>query len=199
MPSVPTVQRRAAAEALAAQERVLAQPHRSGVRAIAVDGQRSPDESGFDLSNAVTKVQPAIDLDAFLAAQEREAASRSVPPPADEVTAKIGVPAGNLVPSTETARYDSRAMSQLLEDAKAAHAAAASAPPATVAEATETDDRITTAPRRRSVVRRVTAALLFAVVMAGAFALLIVAASRAEGKLPSPAVHAAQRLLELAR
>lgn len=205
MPAVPTVQRRAAAEALAARERALAQPNQSGVRAIAVEAPRVPDESGIDLSNAVTKVQPAIDLDAILLAQSDDAVvvrgtvsldGPATPASADEITEKITVPAGPVVASVETARFDARHMSQLLADARAAHEAAESAQED---ESAQQGDRITTAPRRRSPLRKMTAALLVLVVMGGAFALLIVAASRSQGRLPSAVVHSAERVLELVR
>ncbi|HVW29711.1 MAG TPA: hypothetical protein VHC69_30315 [Polyangiaceae bacterium] len=211
MPAVPTVQRRATAEALAERERALAQPNRSGVRAIAVEGPRVPDESGIDLSNAVTKVQPAIDLDAILLAQSEDAVvvrgtvsldGPAAPPAADEITEKITVPAGPLAASVETARFDARHMSQLLADAKAAHEAAESGQRAESVQGDESaqqDDRVTTPPRRRSPLRKMTAALLVLAVMGGAFALLIVAASRAEGRLPSPVVHWAERVLALVR
>jgi hypothetical protein len=66
MPAVPTVtQRPAETNALLASERLLAASRGSGVRAISVDGDAASDTSGFDLSNAVTRVHRAIELDAF--------------------------------------------------------------------------------------------------------------------------------------
>jgi hypothetical protein len=207
MPVAPTVQKHATTQAFADQERLLAQTNRSGVRAIATP--RVPDESGIELSNesdidqgTVTKVQPAIDLDALLA---------QVPPPSippigsNEITERVVLPVNPLVPTVETARFDTRVMSQLLADATAAHeASVAAAHEASVATAQEReaphaqeDERTTTPPRRRSVVRKFFAALLVVLIMGGAFVLLVVAASRAERQLPPHIVHAAQRLIEL--
>jgi hypothetical protein len=210
MPAVPTVQKRAATQALVEQERVLAQPNRSGVRAIAAP--RVPDESGIDLSNAVTKVQPAIDLDAILREQQQAEivvsgtvslegpAPKSVPPLGpDEVTERVVLPVNPPVPSVETARFDTRVMSQLLADATAAHNASLAVTHRPEAPQEQADDRITTPPRRRSRLRKFVGALLVLLVMGGAFALLVVAASRADQKLPPDVVHAAQRLVALAR
>jgi hypothetical protein len=206
MPVAPTVPRRTTTQALAEQERVLAQPNRSGVRAIAAP--RVPDESGIDLSNAVTKVQPAIDLDAILREQGELGvvvsgtvslegpAPESVPPLGqDEVTEKVVLPVNPPVPSVETARFDTRVMSKLLADATAAHSASVAA----AAEQEQKDERITTPPRRRSGVRKFVAALLVLLVMGGAFVLLVVAAARAPDRLPQHVVHEAPRLIELAR
>lgn len=210
MPAVPTVQKRAVTQALAEQERALAQPNRSGVRAIATP--RVPDESGIDLSNAVTKVQPAIDLDAILREQERAGsvvvsgtvsleapAAKSIPPLGlDEVTERVVLPVNSPVPTVETARFDTRVMSKLLADATEAHNASVAAVQQQEAPHEHADDRITTPPRRRSVFRKFVGAFLVLAVMGGAFALLVVAASRADQRLPPHVVHAAQRLMALA-
>jgi hypothetical protein len=189
------------------QEQLLSQTNRSGVRAIATP--RVPDESGIDLSNAVTKVQPAIDLDAILREEQAGVTvsstvsldgppAKSVPPLGpDDVTERVVLPVNPPVPSVETARFDTRVMSQLLADATAAHEASVAAAQETGPQE-HADDRITTPPRRRSRVRKFVAALLVLLVMAGAFVLLVVAASRAEHQLPPHIVHAAQRLIALA-
>jgi hypothetical protein len=209
MPAVPTVQKRGATQALVEQERALAQPNRSGVRAITAS--RVPDESGIDLSNAVTKVQPAIDLDAILREQEQAGVVvsgtvsldappvKSVPPLGpEEITERVVLPVKPPVPSVETARFDTRVMSQLLADATAAHNASVAAAQKFEGPQEQSDDRITTPPRRRSRLRKFMGALLVLLVMGGAFVLLVVAASRAEHQLPPHVVHAAQRLIALA-
>src|ERR1051326_5813449 len=61
--STPTAKRDARTRELVDAERLVAETHRSGVRAKSAEVDVAP---SFDISNAVTKVQRAVELDAFL-------------------------------------------------------------------------------------------------------------------------------------
>ncbi len=188
MPTAPTLKKRAATEALADAERLLAQTNRSGVRAIEL-GQGSADASGFvvsepepemDLSNAVTKVQEAIDVSTLLLASAPSPAS--VPPP--EPQAQLA-----------TSKFEARVFQELLADAKQRHEASAA-----LAEPAAEPERITTPPVRAVSIaprrgRKWLALLMVTMIMAGAVAVLAVAALHGTLRLPPELARAVQSLL----
>ncbi len=171
MPSAATLKRPEEARALAEAERLLAQTNRSGVRAIAPE---SSDVPGVDMSNAVTKVQRAIELDAFL-------------PPTVEVSVVVNETIA-LVGSAADVTTEVNAPSPRTSRVDATPSGAAEPPPDTWSDPLAR-------PRRA---RRILAALLFAVVMMGALTLLVVALSR-RGDLPAPALRVLERLFHAGR
>ena len=202
-PSVPTVRPRATVEAMAEQERLLAQTSRSGVRAIATDVP-ADDSSGIDLSNAVTKVQRAIELDAYFLPQDESpvvvrgtvsldapASPKSEGPCApDDATEKAVVKAMAIAPSTQTERFDARVMSRLLADATAAYQESTAA---------ASRERRMDGPRRAARAHNVRVALLVLFVTAGASTLLFVAGWHGDWRPAASMLEAARRLVEHAR
>jgi hypothetical protein len=166
--STPTAKRDARTRQLVDAERLVAETHRSGVRAKSAETDASP---GFDISNAVTKVQRAVELDAFL-------------PPTVEVTVVV----------SETIPLAPRPTTPSIE--VAADVGESPAPGAFAAQSPR--QSVSSVPGHAGRVRRFVSALLVVAVMAGACALLVAAARR--GRLPShpalaPLVERVARLL----
>jgi len=157
-------------------EHPVAQSHQSGTRPVV---QQVPDEVdtwSFDPHNAVTKVQRAIELDAFL-------------PPTVEVTVVVseivalGPPKAHSEATTAPAQLsDFSPVTGASSTSRLPHADEQPAP---------------SASRYRA--RRAIAALLVVATMAGACALLLTAAWRAHVRLPPPLGHLVERAIRVTR
>jgi hypothetical protein len=175
--NAPTEERAAKARALVDAEQQVAQTHRSGTRPAV---QQVPDESdtwSFDPHNAVTKVQRAIELDAFL-------------PPTLEVTVVVSSIVALGPPETH-AEAPMAARSLPLDSSPVTEAGNTSSP-------SHVDHRPAPLPSRHRA-RRAIAALLVVATMTGACALLLTAAWRAHVRLPPPLAHLVERAVEVTR